>query len=374
MKIAILGTKGIPNNYGGFEQFAEYLSIGLTNLGHSVIVYNPSYHPYKESIYQGVVIQKIFSPENLIGGAANFIYDHLCLKHALNQKFDIIYEAGYHSVALSYWLLSVKKKRSPILITNMDGLEWKRTKWSFFVKGLIKKLEKVAVKQSHYLVSDNLGIQEYYKQIFQKDSFYIPYGADIPSVFSKNLLMKYGLQEHGYFIVVARLEPENNVDLIINGFCNSTSQKKLVVVGNVNRYGNFLQKRFKDDRVVLVGGVYNKNELDSLRFFSLGYFHGHSVGGTNPSLLEAMASSCFIMAHDNVFNRSILNDSAFYFRTVEDVTSWVNSIETVRENVARKHIAANVEKIRNFFSWKGIASDYEALFMNLLRKQGNHII
>src|SRR5436190_11580040 len=102
MKIALLGTKGIPNNYGGFEQFAEYLSVRLAARGHEVTVYNPSFHPYAEPSFRGVRIQKIYNPENLIGGAANFIYDHLSLGHALRQNFDVIYEAGYHSMALSY--------------------------------------------------------------------------------------------------------------------------------------------------------------------------------------------------------------------------------------------------------------------------------
>ena len=145
MKIAFLGTKGIPNNYGGFEQFAEYLSVRLVALGHQVTVYNPSFHAYQATEFKGVTIKKIYSPEKWIGGAANFIYDHLCLKDALRQGFDLIYEAGYHSVAFSYKLLSVRKLKSPVLITNMDGLEWKRSKWNFWVRKLIRKLEAIAV-------------------------------------------------------------------------------------------------------------------------------------------------------------------------------------------------------------------------------------
>ena len=170
MKIAILGTKGVPNNYGGFEQFAEYLSVGLVTHGHSVTVYNPSFHPWKEPIYKGVRIQSVFSPEELIGSSANFLYDHLCLRHALKQDFDVIYEAGYHSVAPSYVFHNTKSIRNPIIITNMDGLEWKRSKWNSLTRRFIKFLEKTAVKQSPYLISDNLGIQEYYENEFG-DSF-----------------------------------------------------------------------------------------------------------------------------------------------------------------------------------------------------------
>src|SRR5258706_146969 len=140
MRIAILGTKGIPNNYGGFEQFAEELSIRLVQNGHSVTVYNPSFHPHTEDSYKGVNIKWIYSPEEVIGGAANFIYDHLCLKDALNSNYDIIYEAGYHSVALSFWFLKIRKINRPVIVTNMDGLEWKRSKWSPLVRKFIKYL------------------------------------------------------------------------------------------------------------------------------------------------------------------------------------------------------------------------------------------
>jgi glycosyltransferase involved in cell wall biosynthesis len=366
MKIAILGTKGIPNNYGGFEQFAEYLSVGLVNLGHSVTVYNPNYHPYKESTYNGVTIQRIYNPENLIGSAANFIYDHLCLQHALKQGFDLIYEAGYHSVALSYWILGVRKIKNPVLLTNMDGLEWKRTKWNFVVKKLIKKLERITVRHSRYIVSDNIGIQEYYKEVFKKESFYLPYGADVPTNFRKDFLLKYSLEPLGYFILIARLEPENNIELIIKGFCNSRSAKKLVIVGGLNKYGNLLRKQHKDNRLLFVGGVYNKEEIDSLRYFSIGYFHGHSVGGTNPSLLEAMATSCFIMAHDNPFNRAILEESACYFLRHENITNWVDFIEINRKKAVEQYMESNIFKIKNLYSWKKIVNDHEALFKNIL--------
>jgi len=369
MKIAFLGTKGIPNNYGGFEQFAEYLSVKLADRGHSITVYNPSYHPYRESTYKGVRIQRVYSPENLIGSSANFIYDHLCLRHALKGEFDIIYEAGYHSVSFSYKLLNVRAIKHPVVITNMDGIEWKRAKWNFLVKQLIKILEKIAVKNSHHLISDNVGIQEYYKNVLKRDSFYLPYGADVPADFNSSLLLKYSLTPHDYFILVARLEPENNVEMIIKGFCNSTSPKKLLIVGNINSYGKALLKRYTDDRLLFVGGVYNKAELDSLRHFSLGYFHGHSVGGTNPSLLEAMACSCFIMAHNNPFNKTVLLEAADYFISHEDISAWIDSIDSRRELTGDRYIAFNTERIRTTFNWEQITSVHETLFEQLIAKK-----
>src|SRR5215216_3264604 len=124
MRIAILGTRGIPNNYGGFEQFAEYISIGLAKKGHDVTVYNPKFHPYKEAEFKGVNIIKVYSPEEKLGSVGNFIYDYNCLKDAKQRNFDVIYEAGYATCSPFFYLLKSKKSK---LIINMDGIEWKRS-------------------------------------------------------------------------------------------------------------------------------------------------------------------------------------------------------------------------------------------------------
>lgn len=370
MKIAILGTKGIPNNYGGFEQFAEYLSVGLVNRGHSVTVYNPNYHPYKESMFKGVNIKRVFSPEKYLGSAANFIYDHLCLKHALEQNFDVIYEAGYHSVAFSYVLLSVKKIRNPILITNMDGIEWKRSKWNRLTQKLIVELEKIAVKNSPYLISDNEGIRNYYLTQFNKDSYFLPYGADPVENINLSNLEKYNLVKHEYFILVARLEPENNIEPIIEGYFKSKSEFPLIVVGGYQTsYGKYLKERYANIKVRFLGGIYNKIELDSLRHFSIAYFHGHSVGGTNPSLLEAMACKCFVVAHMNEFNKSVLGESALYFLTSIEVNHIITRIHSLREENFLTFESRNSERLATEYSWRSVIEKHENLFLDLIEKE-----
>lgn len=367
MRIAILGTKGIPNNYGGFEQFAEYLSIGLVKLGHQVTVYNPSFHPFSESSFNGVGIEKVFSPEKFIGGAANFIYDHLCLKHALTQNFDIIYEAGYHSVALSYRFLKIKNLTKPAVLTNMDGLEWKRSKWNFLTRRLIRKLEEIAIRESPYLISDNEGIRNYYLREFNRDSFFLPYGADPVEDANANFLISYGIEPNRYFILVARLEPENNIDMVIDGYLRSSTNYPLLVVGNHKTpYGNYLKKFFRNVKVRFIGGVYNKSELDALRQFSLGYFHGHSVGGTNPSLLEAMACHCFILAHGNEFNRSVLQESAFYFENKGEIINLVKGIDQLRKDSYKQFERDNTDRIQNQYNWSIIVRQHESLFKSLI--------
>ena len=175
MKIAILGTRGIPNHYGGFEQCAEHLSVGLVEYGYDVTVYSVSSHPYKDKLYKGVNIIRKWCPENRIGSAAHFIYDFICLKDALNKEFDIIFEFGYQSAAIAYLLLPISKS---VIVTNMDGLEWKREKWSAFVKKITKLFERIAAKKSTVLISDNKGIYDYIKKKYNLDSVMIPYGAD----------------------------------------------------------------------------------------------------------------------------------------------------------------------------------------------------
>ena len=367
MKIAILGTKGIPNDYGGYEQFAEYISTRLVERGHSVTVYNPSFHNYKETSYKGVKITRIYSPEKLIGGAANIIYDHLCLQDALKRDFDVLYEAGYHSVALSLRFLNVKSLKRPVVITNMDGLEWKRSKWNKGVQYLIEKLEKIAVNESPFLIADNIGIQEYLKDKFNKDSFFLPYGADPVTNFDETCLANYSLKQRCYFMLVARLEPENNIEVILEGHQQSKIQYPFIVVGNhKTKFGQYLNSKYGSDLIRFVGGIYQKSILDSIRYFSKAYFHGHSVGGTNPSLLEAMASKSFIWAHNNCFNKSVLNEHAFYFTNSSDVSALLQRASELRTAHYQNFQEKNFSKIKEVYNWELVVAQHEQLFLEIL--------
>lgn len=367
MKIAILGTRGIPNNYGGFEQFAEYLSVGLVNRGHAVTVYNPHFHAYSKNSFHGVDIKYIYSPEKWIGAAANFIYDFLCLKDALKMDFDIILECGYHSNAPSYYLIG--KRSRPVLITNMDGLEWGRSKWNLPTRSLIKWLEKVAVERSHYLVSDNKGIQNYYRSVFNVDSTFIPYGAELVTKVDKLHLTEYSLHENNYYLLIARLEPENNIEMILDGYLLSEhTNRPFIVIGNFNnKYGQYLMQKYKKTSVCFIGSIYDKIVLDSLRHYARIYFHGHSVGGTNPSLLEAMASQAFIAAHDNEFNRSVCESNAIYFSSKEDAATLIKVYESGHEDEILRFKQNNLNLIEAKYKWECIIERYESLFYKCIK-------
>jgi len=363
MKIAILGTRGIPNNYGGFEQCAENLSVSLVENGYDVTVYSTDSHPYQSKIFKGVNIIKKYCPENNIGSAAHFIYDFICLKDALKKEFDVIFEFGYQSVAISFLLLPIKKS---VIVTNMDGLEWKRAKWSPYVKKLTKWFEKIASKKSTFLISDNKGIQDYIKQKYNKESVMIPYGADKVNP-TKELLTKYNVKIEEYFLLIARLEPENNIEMILDGFLISESPISFLVVGNTETsYGKYLQDKYILGNIVFLGSVFNKEHLDSLRKFAKVYFHGHSVGGTNPALLEAMAAQAFIFAHNNVFNRDVLEDNAFYFNNSNEVQQLLNCLKDIEKSKKEK-ISNNSIKIDNDYSHQNITNQYIDLIEKISR-------
>ncbi len=356
MKIAILGTRGIPNAYGGFEQCAEFLSVGLVNKGHEVWVYNSHNHPYQEKTWNGVNIIHKFDPEYKIGTAGQFIYDLNCILDSRKRKFDVILQLGYTSSSVWGKLLPSKKS---VIVTNMDGLEWKRSKYSKKVQNFLKFAEKLGVNTSHFLISDSIGIQTYLEKTYNAQSSYIPYGAYVFSEPNENILKEYSLNAYSYNMLIARLEPENNIDTILSGFNKTTIEEPFIVVGKHNtKYGNYLKDKFKNDtRIQFLGGIYNGNHLDNLRYFSKLYFHGHSVGGTNPSLLEAMASNALICANDNDFNKAILNQDAFYFDTEDKVSDIIKNF-TLKKDYAN-YLKNNINKIKNLYSWETITDQYD---------------
>lgn len=375
MKIAFVSTRGIPNNDGGFEQFAEYISVGMAQRGHEVVVYSPKFHPYQESTYKGVRIKHIYSPETWMGSSVgSFFYDFASLRDALKKEdFDIIYEAGYTSIIPAYIWFNVKKRKRPIFTTNMDGLENKRSKFSPMVRRFLDWEEKMAVKYSHYLIADNMGIHDYYKEKYGKESKFLAYGADIHDDFKAEYLEEFGLKSEEYYILIARLEPENNIVMAIEGYLHSkeNGRRPLIVVGKTNTpHGKELVEKYGNERnVEFVGGIYDFKKLDSVRHFSKAYFHGHSVGGTNPSLLEAMAAGCFIFAHDNIFNRAVLKENAFYYPSADKVTEYLNRIDTIAEGSKIQYTARNIEVIRNEYSWESLIDKHEKYFYWLLSQK-----
>tara|TARA_R110002096_G_scaffold434488_1_gene656203 strand:- start:4467 stop:5558 length:1092 start_codon:yes stop_codon:yes gene_type:complete len=362
MKLAILGTRGIPNHYGGFEQFAEYLSLGLVKKGHDVWVYNSSLHPYKREEWNGVNLVKCKDWEDKLGTAGQFFYDLNCILDSRKRGFDIILQLGYTSSSI--WGFLFPKKS--IIVTNMDGLEWKRSKYNRLTKSFLKKAERWAIKSSDHLVSDSIGIQTYLEETLGAKSSFIAYGSNLFQNPDNNTLNDFSVQPFDYYLIIARMEPENNIELILDAYVKSNFSKDFLVVGKTNNsFGKYLVSKYSNTpKIRFLGGIYDIDLLNNLRFYCKLYFHGHSVGGTNPSLLEAMASSALIVAHDNPFNKAILNDDAFYFNDIQSC-EFIFNLKVIAQERAH-FIEENRKKILNEYNWTKIIATYETLFTTLV--------
>lgn len=359
LRIGIVGTRGVPNQYGGFEQFASFLSQALVQKGHTLFVYSTHNHPYKENKWNGVQVIHCYDP-SWLGTAGQFIYDLNCILDARRRSLDILLVLGYTSS--SVWGRWYPEKAK--IITNMDGLEWKRSKYSKPVQQFLLYAEKLAMKFSDYHVADSPAIQAYLQNKYNVPVEYISYGAEKPLPDDAAVLVKFHLQKNQYHLLVARMEPENNIETILDGLTGNPEQNKVIVIGNTkNAYAQMLVKKYSNNaHIIFIGAIYDKQVLDTLRSNCLIYFHGHSVGGTNPSLLEAMACKALICAHDNPFNRSVLNKDAIYFSTKEAIKKL-----NIHEIIQGKHYSVmkenNQHKIRDHHTWPQIVNQYENLFI-----------
>jgi glycosyltransferase involved in cell wall biosynthesis len=215
------------------------------------------------------------------------------------------------------------------------------------------------VKSSDFLVADSKGIQDYLKETYNVPSKYIAYGSFLFSNPNASILSNYDVSPYGYNMLIARLEPENSIEMILDGVVGSKNNIPFLVVGkhDTNKFGAYLKDKYKDHtNIRFIGGVYNQEHLNNLRYYSKVYFHGHTVGGTNPSLLEAMASDSLVVAHDNQFNKAILNNDTFYFQDAKEVTTILMKITNKEDH--RHFLDNNRGKIKNIYSWDIINNAY----------------
>jgi glycosyltransferase involved in cell wall biosynthesis len=359
LKIGILGTRGIPNHYGGFEQFAEHLSSGLLQRGHHVSVYNSSLHPYREKDWNGVKIIHCRDWEHKIGTAGQFFYDLNCINDARKRNFDILLHLGYTSDSIWHW----RWPKKTVNIVNMDGLEWQRSKYNKPTQRFLKWAESLAAKNAHTMIADSSSIQDHLLATYGKTPVYIPYGAEPFEQPDPSVPGKYQLLPNRYFLMIARMEPENNIEMIIRGHLASKQTHPLFIIGNItNKFGKYITTKYNEPKIKFSDAIYDQFELDNLRYYSSLYFHGHSVGGTNPSLLEAMACGCRIAAHDNRFNRAVLHEEADYFPGVDEVTTIIDTHKSAFATDLWKKL--NMEKILTIYNREKIVDAYESLMLN----------
>ncbi len=292
-----------------------------------------------------------------IGSAGQFVYDLNCIRDARKKDFDVWLFFGYTSSSIWGSLYP----RNTVVISNMDGLEWKRSKYSTGVKKFLLFAEKMAIRYSHFLIADSLAIQSYLLEKYKVASTYIAYGAEVFNDEDEDVFTEYGIDRAGYFLIMARMEPENNIEMILDGFCKSITDKKMLVIGNMDTaFAKYLVDKFKTNKqIIFVQALYDARKLHSLKRNCSLYFHGHSCGGTNPSLLEAMADGALICAHHNPFNMAILGKDAFYFTSTGDIKNTIEDFSNGEdEKMMIKH---NQKKIEEQYNWPMIVSAYENL-------------
>ena len=353
MNIGIIGCRGIPNRYGGYEQVAGYLASGLVERGNKVTVYNPHDHPYQEKRWRGVDIEHCYDPEHWMGTAGQFIYDLNCIRDARLKKFDILLILGYTSSSI--WGKFYPRKS--VVITNMDGMEWQRTKYAKPVRRFLRYAEKLAVRYSKFHIADSVVIRDYLDKKYGINCRYIPYGATN----NNGTVIK---PEKSYYLLMARMEKENNIEMILDGFQTSSVPEEFIVIGDTsNKYGQYLVKKYSGDtRIKFKGGIFDRDMVDEIVAGCHLYFHGHSVGGTNPSLLEAMAANVLIAAHDNPYNRAILGNDGLYFSDVSGVCSIIKAPPDTGANMIKN----NALKISTLYNWGKVVDDYEEFFKSCL--------
>jgi glycosyltransferase involved in cell wall biosynthesis len=328
MRLAILGTRGIPARYGGFETFAEQLSIRLARSGVNVTVFCPTDSHKCDEAYRGVTLRYVSPPS--LGRLSDLAWDLKCFWKS-RRGFDLVYMLGV-GASFAAW---VPRLFGTIVWINTDGIEWKRSKWTPLERLYLALAEAMSVLFASRIIADATAIAEYLRRRYPgiKRIATIAYGAEIPSVEpNRDSLEEWGLKTGGYYLVVCRLEPENHVHEIIEGFSKADSALPLVILGNTKNPNEYVQRllSYQSSRIRFLGTIYDKDELGSIRYYARAYLHGHSVGGTNPSLLEALACSNLVIAHDNPFNREVLGSSGLYFTTREELATTINAVDEGR--------------------------------------------
>jgi glycosyltransferase involved in cell wall biosynthesis len=361
LRIAMMGTRGVPARYGGFETCVEEVGQRLAARGHDVLVYcrRPERSVRRADTYLGMRL--VHLPCMHRRSLETLSHTGLSVAHLARRRADV---ALVFNAANAPWLPVLRATGVPCA-THVDGLEWQRGKWGPAGRRYYRMAERLAVRWSDALIADAVGIQDYYRTRFGAATELIAYGAPITDRSRAERLAELDLAPDGYHLVVARFEPENHVDMVVEGYCRSAAGKPLVVVGSAPYAAAHTQRihALADHRVRFVGGLWDQELLDQLYANAYVYWHGHSVGGTNPSLLRAVGAGTATNAFDVTFNREVLGEAGWYFSTAADVTAAVEQAERDPLEVLRRGTLSRASAAR--YDWDDVAGKYEALCLRL---------
>jgi glycosyltransferase involved in cell wall biosynthesis len=324
MHVSILGTRGVPSRHSGFETFAQDFALFLLSRGHEVTVYCQAeeHEQPGEDSWNG--IRRVTIPAGK-GSVGTMAFDLKAIRHSMREK-SVVLTLGYNTGAfnLLYRFASMPN------IMNMDGLEWKREKWSRPAKAWFWLNEWAGARVANHLVADHPEIGRHLSRHTSPDKItVIPYGSDSVTSAPEGLIQKYDLVAKGYYLLIARPEPENYILEVVRGYSQRERGVPLVILGNYKLDGTAYQKtvlRAAGPEIRFLGPIFDRAIVKALRFHARAYVHGHRVGGTNPSLVESLGAGNAVIAHDNRFNRWVAGEGARYFQSSADLDGILNSL------------------------------------------------
>lgn len=380
--VFIIGSKGIPANYGGFETFVEELTKNQVNKD---IKYHVACLSNEQSEFEhnGARCFNVKVPN--IGPAKAVYYDIAALKAVIEYiksndlKDCVVYVLACRIGPFMGYYKNKLHKLGVLLYVNPDGHEWKRAKWNWFIKKYWKYSEKLMMKHCDLAICDSIGIEDYIKETYSKykpETTYIAYGASVEEQIINHddsvteWFNKFDIRENEYYLIVGRFVPENNFETMIKEFMKSNTDKDLVIITNYenNKFYDKLKEstNFENDqRIKFVGTVYDSKLLTIIRQKAYAYIHGHSVGGTNPSLLEALAATNINLLLNVNFNIEVGDQAAIYWGTQENSLSQIiDTVDDFSDEYAEKLGGEAKNIIRDRYSWTKIVNEYESLFLD----------
>jgi len=362
--ISIIGVKGYPYVYGGYETFVKEISERLSDKYNITIYCHRSLFSNRPININGINLTYIPTIETKI--LSQPVHSFFSIVHACFSKTDLILVVNSANGPFG---LIPKIFKIPTVI-NVDGLEWLRPKWKGFGAIYYKFASRMATLFYDQIINDSDEMRKVYLELFKKDSKVIAYGANIRKSKSPDLIKKWNLKQREYYLIIGRLIPDNNADLIINGFLKCNSKKKLVVVGDVTYRDSYASniKNIKNKKIIFTGYVKDQNILAELYHNSYVYIHGHEFGGTNPTMIKAMAYGCAILALDTVFNQEMLQNGKFGIFFKKEILSITNMIEYCeKKNILMDDFRnKSVKGITRKYNWDSVSDQYSKVFKSLI--------
>jgi len=365
LEIAIVGTRGIPANYGGFETFAQELSIRLANRGHRVTVYGRSHYiPDEMTSYRGVRIRRL--PALRTKYLETVSHTGLSTFDLIFRSFDIVLFCN----AANAFLTWIPRLRGMKVAINVDGVERLRMKWSRLGKEFYRFSELLATWFPNRIVTDAQAIQDYYRVRYGAETCFVPYGAPAEKVESTGVLEELGVRPMEYLLYVSRLEPENNAHRVIEGYLRSGVSQPLVLVGDApygEKYIERLRALADGKNILMPGSIYGIGYRELLSH-CICYLHGCEVGGTHPALLEAMGAGALVISNETPENREVVAETGFLcsFEDVDELSTLIARVVGGSEGLSRLREKAQ-ERVRSCYSWEQVTDQYEELFYELAR-------